>query len=158
MTNQDSEYFSEEGLKKLKDEIEELKTKTRREIADRLEYAKSLGDLSENSEYQEAKESQVLNETRIVELEDALRRSVVVKKGNGKDYIDIGSKVQLEKTDQPGTKFEFFIVGSNEASPEENKISNESPLGRALWKRKKNEVVSVPTPKGKVEYKILDIH
>ncbi|MEK7502965.1 MAG: transcription elongation factor GreA [Patescibacteria group bacterium] len=157
MTNQDSEYFSEEGLKKLKDDIETLKTKTRREIADRLEYAKSLGDLSENSEYQEAKEAQVLNETQIVELEDALRRAVVVKKSNGKDYIDIGSRVVLERTDQPGTKLEFFVVGSNESSPGENKISNESPLGGALWKRKKNEVVSVPTPKGKVEYKILEI-
>jgi|SRR3989344_1721261 len=157
MTNQDSEYFSEEGLKKLKDEIEELKTKTRREIADRLEYAKSLGDLSENSEYQEAKESQVLNETRILELEDALRRSVVVKKNNSKDYIDIGSKVLLERTDQPGTKLEFFVVGSNESSPEESKISNESPLGGALWKHKKGEIVTVPTPKGKVEYKILEI-
>lgn len=157
MTNQDSEYFSEEGLKKLKGEIEDLKTKARREIADRLEYAKSLGDLSENSEYQEAKESQVLNETRIVELEDDLRRAVVVKKGTTKDYIEIGSKVILERTDQPGTKLEFFVVGSNESSPGENKISNESPLGTALWKHKKNEIVSVLTPKGKVEYKILEI-
>ena len=157
MINQESEYFSEEGLKKLKNELEELKTKTRREIADRLEYAKSLGDLSENSEYQEAKEAQVLNETKILELEDALRRAVVVKKSNGKDYIDIGSSVLLERTDQPGIKLKFFVVGSNEASPEENKISNESPLGAMLWKRKKNEVVSVTTPKGKVEYKILDI-
>src|SRR3989338_9346192 len=157
MTNPESEYFSEEGLIKLKEEIEELKTKTRREIADRLEYAKSLGDLSENSEYQEAKESQVLNETRVVELEDTLRRAVVVKKGNGKDFVNIGSRVVLERTDQPGIKLEFFVVGSNEASPEESKISNESPLGGALWKHKKGEIVTVPTPKGKVEYKILEI-
>lgn len=157
MTNQESEYFSEEGLKKLKDDIETLKTKTRREIADRLEYAKSLGDLSENSEYQEAKEAQVLNETQIAELEETLRRAVVVKKGGPKNYVDIGSKVFLERTDQPGTKLEFFVVGSNEASPEENKISNESPLGGALWKRKKDDIVSVSTPKGKVEYKILEI-
>lgn len=157
MTNQESEYFSEEGLKKLKNEIEELKTKTRREIADRLEYAKSLGDLSENSEYQEAKEAQVLNEARVAELEDDLRRAVVVKKGNGKDFINIGSRVVLERTDKPGTRLEFFVVGSNEASPEENKISNESPLGGALLKHKKNEVVSVTTPMGKVEYRILEI-
>lgn len=157
MTNQDSEYFSEEGLRKLKEELETLKTKTRREIADRLEYAKSLGDLSENSEYQEAKEAQVLNETRISELEDGLRRAVVVKKNNGKDYVDIGSKVVLEKTTEPGTTFEFVIVGSNESFPEENKISNESPLGAALWKHKKNDVVSLSTPKGKIEYKILEI-
>ena len=157
MTNQESEYFSEEGIKKLKEELEILKTKTRREIADRLEYAKSLGDLSENSEYQEAKEAQVLNEAKVAELEDDLRRAVVVKKGAGREYVEIGSKVILEKTDQPDTKFEFSIVGSNEASPEENKISNESPLGAALLKRKKNDIVSIFTPKGKIEYKILEL-
>lgn len=157
MANQDSEYFSEEGVKKLKEELETLKTKTRKEIADRLEYAKSLGDLAENSEYQEAKESQVLNEARVSELEDDLRRAVVVKKNSAKDYIDIGSKVFLEKTNQPGTKLEFMVVGSNEASPEENKISNESPLGAALLKHKKNDIVSLSTPKGKMEYKILEI-
>jgi transcription elongation factor GreA len=157
MVNPDSEYFSEEGIKKLKEELEALKTKTRREIADRLEYAKSLGDLSENSEYQEAKEAQVLNEARIVELEDDLRRAVVVKKNSTKDYIDIGSKVILEKTNQPGITIEFIVVGSNESSPEENKISNESPLGAVLLKRKKNDVVSLSTPKGKIEYKILEI-
>lgn len=157
MTNQESEYFSEEGLRKLKEELETLKTKTRREIADRLEYAKSLGDLSENSEYQEAKEAQVLNEARISELEDDLRRAVVVKKNASKDYIDIGSKVVLEKTSQPDAPIEFSVVGSNEASPEENKISNESPLGAALLRHKKNDIVSISTPKGKMEYKILEI-
>lgn len=157
MTNQESEYFSEEGLKKLKEELETLKMKTRREIADRLEYAKSLGDLSENSEYQEAKEAQVLNEARISELEDDLRRAVVVKKNASKDFVDIGSKVVLEKTNQPGATFEFFVVGSNESLPEENKISNESPLGSAVLKHKKNDIVSILTPKGKIEYKILEI-
>lgn len=157
MINQESEYFSEEGLRKLKEELETLKTKTRREIADRLEYAKSLGDLSENSEYQEAKEAQVLNEARISELEDDLRRAVVVKKNASKDYINIGSKVVLEKTSQPGAPIEFSVVGSNEASPEENKISNESPLGAALLRHRKNDIVSISTPKGKIEYKILEI-
>ena len=154
MTNQDSEYFSEEGIKKLKEELESLKTKTRRDIADRLEYAKSLGDLSENSEYQEAKEAQVLNEARISELEDDLRRAVVVKKGTTRDSVEIGSKVVVERS---GEKLEFSIVGFNEASPEENKISSESPLGAALLKRKKGESVIVITPKGKIEYKILEI-
>ena len=157
MANQESEYFSEEGIKKLKEELETLKTKTRRDIADRLEYAKSLGDLSENSEYQEAKEAQVLNEARISELEDDLRRAVVVKKNSLKDYIDIGSKVVLEKTAQPGVTIEFTVVGFNESSPEENKISNESPLGSALLKRKKGDLVSISTPKGKIEYRILEI-
>jgi len=157
MTNQDSEYFSEEGIKKLKEELEALKTKTRRDIADRLEYAKSLGDLSENSEYQEAKEAQVLNEARISELEDDLRRAVVVKKSVLRDSVEIGSKVVVERSDKHGEKFEFNIVGFNEASPEENKISNESPLGSALLKRKRGESVLVSTPKGKIEYKILEI-
>ena len=157
MTNQESEYFSEEGLRKLKEELETLKTKTRRDIADRLEYAKSLGDLSENSEYQEAKEAQVLNEARILELEDDLRRAVVVKKNSSKDYVDIGSKVVLEKTIEPGAPIEFIVVGSNESSPEENKISNESPMGAALLKRKKGDIVSISTPKGKIEYRILEI-
>ena len=154
MTNQDSEYFSEEGVKKLKEELETLKTKTRRDIADRLEYAKSLGDLSENSEYQEAKEAQVLNEARVSELEEDLRRAVVVKKGVSRDSVEIGSKVVVERS---GEKFEFNIVGFNEASPEEYKISSESPLGTALLKHKNGDTVSVSTPKGKIEYKILEI-
>ncbi|MEK7560188.1 MAG: transcription elongation factor GreA [Patescibacteria group bacterium] len=157
MANQESEYFSETGIKKLKEELETLKTKTRREIADRLEYAKSLGDLSENSEYQEAKEAQVLNEGRITELEDDLRRAVVVKKSSFRDSVEIGSKVVVEKLNEPGSVFEFNIVGSNEALPEENKISNESPLGSALLKHKKNDIVFIFTPKGKIEYRILEI-
>jgi len=154
MTNHDSEYFSEEGIKKLKEELESLKTKTRRDIADRLGLNKSLGDLSENSEYQEAKEAQVLNESRISELEDDLRRAVVVKKGAVRDSVEIGSKVIVERS---GEKLEFNIVGFNEASPEENKISSESPLGTALLRHKKGESVIVATPKGKIEYKILEI-
>lgn len=157
MTDQESEYFSEEGIKKLKEELEDLKTKVRREIADRLEYAKSLGDLSENSEYQEAKEAQVLNETRVTELEDDLRRAIVVKKGVLKDSVEIGSRVIVERPDNPGVWREFNVVGSNEASPEENKISNESPLGSALLKHKKNDTVSISTSKGKIQYKILEI-
>src|SRR3989344_6746639 len=111
MAELDSTYFSKEGLAKLKKELESLKTKKRKEIADRLEYAKSLGDLSENSEYQEAKEAQVLNESRISELEDDLRRAVVVKKGAVRDSVEIGSKVIVERS---GEKLEFNIVGFNE--------------------------------------------
>ncbi len=157
MINQDSEYFSETGIKKLKEELLNLKTKARREIADRLEYAKSLGDLSENSEYQEAKEAQVLNEAKISELEDDLRRAVVVKKSMRTDSVEIGTTVILEKQDGSGAIVEFIVVGSNEASPEENKISNESPLGSALLKHKKGDTISLSTPKGKIEYKILEI-
>src|SRR3972149_4649855 len=152
--DQDSTYFSKEGLVKLKSELESLKTKKRKEIADRLEYAKSLGDLSENSEYQEAKESQILNEGKIVELEDMLRRAVVVEHAF-KDTADIGSQIVLE--DSGGNQLRFTIVGSKEASPSENKISHESPLGKALLGRKKHDNISVNIPKGVAQYKITDI-
>jgi len=151
----DSEYFSEEGLAKLKKELEERKTKTRQEIAQRLEYAKSLGDLSENSEYQEAKESQMLNESTIAELEDTLRRSVLVHKSLSSDIVEIGSKVTVEA--KGSAQLSFSIVGANEAAPLENKISHESPLGRALIGHKKGDKVSAQTPKGPVEYKIIDV-
>ena len=155
MAELDSTYFSKEGLAKLKKELESLKTKKRKEIAGRLEYAKSLGDLSENSEYQEAKESQIMNEAKIAELEAMLRRAVVVEHSASGGQVDIGSQVAVE--DASGKKLNFTIVGANETSPMENKISNESPLGKALLTHKKGETVSVHTPKGVLEYKIIDI-
>ena len=155
MAELDSTYFSKEGLAKLKKELESLKTKKRKEIAGRLEYAKSLGDLSENSEYQEAKESQIMNEAKIAELEDMLRRAVVVEHSASLGQVDIGSQVTVE--DALGKRLNFTIVGANEASPAENKISNESPLGKALLNHKKGETVSAHTPKGVLEYKIVDI-
>ncbi|KKS96297.1 transcription elongation factor GreA [Candidatus Giovannonibacteria bacterium RIFCSPLOWO2_01_FULL_43_160] len=155
MAELDSTYFSKEGLAKLKKELESLKTKKRKEIAGRLEYAKSLGDLSENSEYQEAKESQIMNEAKIAELEDMLRRAVVVEHSASRGQVDIGSQVAVE--DISGKRLNFTIVGANEASPAENKISNESPLGKALLNHKKGETVSAHTPKGVLEYKIVDI-
>ena len=156
MLHQDSEYFSEEGLAKLKAELEDAKTRNRREIADRLEYAKSLGDLSENSEYQEAKEAQLLNESKVAELEDMLRRAVIVQKSSSKNSVEIGSKIVVEMAEKPG-EMTFSIVGYKEASPADNKISNESPLGSALLGHKKGETVKVQTPKGIIEYKIIDI-
>ncbi len=155
MPTNDSEYFSKEGLIKLKTELENLKTKKRKEIADRLEFAKSLGDLSENSEYQEAKEAQILNETKIAELEDALRRAVVVEHQTSSGKIDIGSLVTLE--DAKGQKNTIMIVGSNEAAPQENKISIESPVGKALIDHRKYDKVTARTPKGDIEYTILNI-
>ena len=153
--DQDSEYFSKEGLKKLKAELENLKTKKRKEIAGRLEYAKSLGDLSENSEYQEAKESQLLNESKISELEDMLRRAVVVEHAPFLGKVDIGSKVILENS--KGETVVFTIVGAHEAAPSENKISHESPIGKALLGHKKSDNITVLTPKGSIEYKIQDV-
>src|SRR3989338_4025947 len=98
-TDHDLQYFSKEGFAKLKQELEDRKIKMRQEIAQRLEYAKSLGDLSENSEYQEAKESQLLNESRIAEIEDMLRRAVLVQKSASTDVVEIGSRVVVESSD-----------------------------------------------------------
>lgn len=155
MHDQPSQYFSEEGLRKLKEELEERKTKVRQEIAQRLEYAKSLGDLSENSEYQEAKESQMLNETAIAELEDTLRRSILVHKSAQSDVIEIGSQVVVAQKE--GSSMTFSIVGANEANLQEQKISHESPLGKALMKHKKGDTVIAQTPKGAIEYKIISV-
>jgi transcription elongation factor GreA len=142
-------------IRKLKIEIENLKTKKRKEIADRLEFAKSLGDLSENSEYQEAKEAQMLNESKIAELDDLMRRAVVVEHDTASGKVDIGSEVVVEN--KKGDKMNFKIVGSQEAAPAENKISGESPMGLALVGHKINETVKVYTPGGEKEYKIIEV-
>jgi transcription elongation factor GreA len=155
MPENDSEYFSKEGLQKLKEELAERKTKVRKEIADRLEYAKSLGDLSENSEYQEAKESQMMNESRIAEVEDIIRRAVIVEAQVHGDMVSIGAEVVIQN--EAGAQMTYTIVGSQEASPQESKISNESPLGRALLGKKKGEEFVVLVPKGEMRYKIIDI-
>lgn len=150
------QYFSKEGLAKLKAELEHCKTAVRQEIAQRLEYAKSLGDLSENSEYQEAKESQMLNESHIAELEATLRGAILVEKNSTSDAVQIGSQVAIEAIDG-GVRTSFFIVGANEASPAEQKISHESPLGQALLQHKVGDTIEVRTPKGSVRYKIMEI-
>ena len=151
----DSQYFSKEGLEKLKAELEFFKTKKRKEIADRLEFAKSLGDLSENAEYSEAKEAQMLNESKIAEFEDLLRRAVIVAHDSKQDKVDIGSEIIVE--DDTGKQMKFMIVGSQESSPAENKISNESPLGKAILGHKKGESVKAFTPLGERIYKIIQI-
>lgn len=149
-----SEYFSEEGLEKLKQELEDLKTAKRHEIAARLEHAKSLGDLSENAEYQEAKEEQSLLESRIGELEEILRNAVIIKKDAYSTLVQIGSTVRVKSEHGEET---FTIVGSEEADPKEGKISNESPLGKAFLGRKTGDKVEVKTPAGTFHYSISGI-
>ncbi len=147
-------YVSEEGLQELKKELEYLRNVKRREIAERIKEAKALGDLSENAEYQEAKEAQAENEGRIAELEDLLRRAVVIKKRGGLERVWIGSTVDVKS----GKKYRTFtIVGSEESDPDKGFISNESPLGQAFLGKKVGEEVEVETPAGKVKYKILSI-
>ena len=148
-----SEYLSAEGLEKVKKELHELKTQKRQEIAARLEHAKSLGDLSENAEYQETKEEQSLVESKIIELEDVIREAVLIK-GHRTDQVAVGSTVRVSSERGEET---YMIVGSEEASPAEEKISNESPMGKAFLGHKVGETVQVRTPRGVIEYRIVEI-
>ena len=148
------DYISPEGLEKLKEELNALKTGERQAIAMRLESAKALGDLSENAEYQEAKEAQSLNESRILELEEMLKNIVVIKKPAGTDQVQVGSQVVVESG---GVLETYSIVGSEEAAPAAGKISNESPLGKAFLGRKRGDDFEVKTPGGNVSYKIKEI-
>src|SRR3989344_4938817 len=149
-----SEYISPEGLEKLKRELEQMKTVARREIAARLESAKALGDLSENAEYQEAKEAQSLNEARILELEEMLRDVVVIRKPSHTSTVQIGSTIEVESDHGQET---FTIVGSEEADPILGKISNESPMGRSFLGRSAGEAVAIKTPRGTDTYKVRKI-
>ena len=135
-----------EGMKKLEEELEYLKTVKRREVAERIKVALGFGDLSENSEYDEAKNEQAQVEMKILDLENKLRNVKII------DEDEIDNKVV-----QVGNKLEYTIVGSTEVDLAENKISNESPIGAALLGRKKNEVVEIQTPGGMVNFKILKI-
>lgn len=146
-------YVSNEGLEKLKQELQELKDKGRKEIAERLEAAKALGDLSENSEYQEAREAQELLEQKILETEELLRNAVIIEKG-ATDEVRVGSTVVAESEHGQET---YTIVGSEEAKPIENKVSNESPLGKAFLGHKVGETVEVRAPMGTTHYKIIQI-
>lgn len=147
-------YLSPEGVEALKKELQELKTKNRQEIAKRLKEAKDLGDLSENAEYFEATEAQSLNENRIAELEELLKNVVIIKTSNAEDIVKIGSTIEVQINNSTEV---FNIVGSAEAKPQEGKISNESPLGRAFLNKKIGDEVEVKTPGGIVKYKIIKI-
>ncbi|MBI2175546.1 MAG: transcription elongation factor GreA [Parcubacteria group bacterium] len=157
MNEQEAVYLSEDGLRKLQEELGLLKSEHRREIAARLEYAKSLGDLSENAEYQEAKEEQFSNERRIAEIEDLLRRSrTLPRPGKIRTNVAVGATVLMAK--EGGTEECWYhVVSSEEASPAEHKISMQSPLGQAVLGKKKGETVMVFTPRGPMKYRIIDI-
>lgn len=149
-----SEYVSQEGLEKLKQELEYLKTEKRQDIARRLEHAKSLGDLSENAEYQETKEEQSFVEAEIAELEERIRNSVLIEKKKGDGIVSVGSTVRVRSDGREET---YTIVGFEESDPLSGKISNESPLGRAFLGRKAGDAFEVRTPGGITEYSILEI-
>src|SRR2546421_2264219 len=146
-----------EGYEKLKQEIEYLSTEKRREVADRIRIAREFGDIAENSEYDDAKNEQALLEHRIALLEERLLSArVIEKKDIAKDVVSVGSKVKLRDM-AAGKTFEYRIVGSAEANPAEQKLSNESPGGKAIIGRKKGETVEVAAPRGSLKFKILDI-
>ncbi len=150
------QIITQEGYDKLKTELEHKTTIKRREIANRIEKAKDLGDLSENAEYHEAKEAQAFNEGRVIEINSILKNVTIVEEGGGGSKVGMGSVITaLNKTTK--TEKEFKIVSFNEADPLEGKISNESPLGTAFIDKKKGEEVTVATPKGEVKYKILKV-
>ena len=146
-----------EGLKKLEDELEDLKVVRRKEVADKIKEAREQGDLSENAEYDAAKDEQREIEARIEELEKILKNAEVVDEDEvDVDTINIGCKVKVLDMEFD-EELEFRIVGSTEASSLQGKISNESPVGKALLRHKVGDVVEVETQAGSIEYKILEI-
>jgi transcription elongation factor GreA len=137
-----------EGLTKLKDELAQLQNDGRREVAERIKEAREFGDISENSEYDDAKNAQAMLEAKIAQLEERIRAATVVNPDElSSDVVGIGSVVHV-KDEKTGKSQKFTIVGSAEANPADSKLSNESPVGRALLGHKRNETVSVQVPKG----------
>jgi len=151
----DNQYFSKEGLERLKSELEERTTVLRSEIAKRIKEAKEEGDISENAAFDAAREAQASNEGRIEEIKAALENAVVISGSSGGGTVSVGSGVKVESKDRGSQS--FVIVGAAESDPVKGFISNESPLGKAFIGRKKGEKIEVKTPKGVVEYKILEI-
>jgi transcription elongation factor GreA len=151
----DSQYFSKEGLEKLKEEYEHRTGQLRLEIAARIKEAKEQGDLSENAEYSEAKEAQSLNEGRVEELKAILDNAVIFSGNPAKSgAIIVGSTIKVQTSKETR---DFAIVGAAESDPTNGKISNESPLGAAFLGHKKGDKVTVMTPRGAMEYKIIDV-
>jgi transcription elongation factor GreA len=146
-----------DGYEKLKHEIDYLSGEKRREIAERIRIAREFGDISENAEYDDAKHEQALLEHRISMLQERMRHARVLDASEvSSDTVSIGTRVQLEDVDA-GETIEYHIVGSAEADPAGNKLSNESPVGKAIIGRKKGETVEVAAPRGSLKFKILDI-
>lgn len=145
------------GLQKLEDELDELKSVKRREVAERIKIAVSYGDISENSEYDEAKNEQAFIEGRIITLEKMLRNARIISEAEvDTGVVSIGATVTIRDLEF-GDEMDYTIVGSAEADPADNKISNESPVGRALLGRGIGDKIEVNVPAGAIEYEILEI-
>jgi len=149
--------LTKEGLEKMERELDELKSVHRREVNDRIRQAKEFGDLSENAEYEDAKQEQAFTEGRIMKLESMIRNARLIDESEyAADEVHLGATVKVKDV-KSNLSHEFWIVGSAEADPVNQRISNESPLGRALIGHKKGETVDVATPRGIVKYKIETI-
>lgn len=155
IVNDENTYLSQEKFDELSKELEHLKTVRRREIAEQLEYARSLGDLSENAEYEEARNLQAATEDRIRQVEEQLARARIIEHHKG-NAVSLGSFVTIQKLGEKG-ELTYEVVGSAEANMQEHKISHLSPLGSALMGKKKGDAFSFQTPKGAQKYKIVTI-
>ena len=155
MNNLDKpQYVSAEGLKKLQAELDELRTTKRTEVAERIHAAMEFGDYSENSELEQAKNDQAFLEGRIMTLEQTIKNAQLIDEKSRHDIVEVGSHVTVESD---GRKDKYVIVGSAEAAPSEGKISNESPVGRALIGHKAGETVRMSVPAGTIEMKIVSV-
>lgn len=149
--------LTQEGLKKLEEELEHLKSVKRREVAERIKVAIGYGDISENSEYEDAKNEQAFVEGRVLTLEKMLRNARIINNEEvDVNTVSIGSRVIL-KDKEFGETVEYSIVGTAESDPFQNKISNESPVGKAILGKKKGSIVDVNVPAGTIQYEIVDI-
>lgn len=150
----EKEYLTKEKFEELSNKLDDLKSNKRREIAENLEYAKSLGDLSENAEYHDARAAQAELEDEIIQLEEILKRAEIIGHKHG-STVSVGSTITIKK--EGGEEKTFDVVGSAEADLSQNKISVNSPIGKGAFGKKKGETFEIETPKGKVEYKITAI-
>ena len=149
--------LTKQGYENLKKEIDYLRGDKRREVAERIRVAREFGDIAENAEYDDAKNEQAMLEHRIAQLEERLMAARVIdKKEISKDVVSLGSHVKIRDVEAKKT-LEYHIVGSAEANPAENKLSNESPVGKAIIGKKKGETVDVSTPRGPLKFKIMEI-
>ncbi len=156
-TDRNQELVTPEGLEKLQQELTYLIEVRRKEVADRIRQAREFGDISENSEYDDAKNEQYLLERRISELQRRLRNAKVVDPSEaGTDAVDLGTRVTLRVVGERRTRT-FQIVGTNESDPTSGKLSHSSPVGRAVLNRRVGEKVTVATPRGATEYEILNV-
>ena len=152
--NTKTTYISKDGLDKLRAELDEMVAVRRPEIAQRIHDAKEHGDLSENAEYEDAKNEQAFTEGRIQTLEAMIKNATLIDEHTSTDHVQIGSTVKVKGDDGPET---FLIVGSAEAKPAQGRISNESPVGRALLGKKKGDKVTIAVPAGDMHYKVVSI-